>query len=92
MKYIGFKHQSENKQNSDKYRITSILIETDIIVFICDVIMCFTSEWPINLPMQVTNWPNIFGDQGQFSDPDFISGIHQRKNVRFADNWFLYPL
>jgi hypothetical protein len=24
-------------------------------------------------------------DQGQFIDPDFISGTHQRKNVQFAD-------
>ena len=26
-----------------------------------------------------------FVDQGQFSDPDFISGTHQRENVQFAD-------
>jgi hypothetical protein len=25
-------------------------------------------------------------DQGQFSDPDFINGTHQRENVQFA-NW-----
>jgi hypothetical protein len=24
-------------------------------------------------------------DQGQYSDPDFISGTHQRKNVQFDD-------
>jgi hypothetical protein len=24
-------------------------------------------------------------DQGQFSDPDFISGTHQMENVQFAD-------
>jgi hypothetical protein len=24
-------------------------------------------------------------DQGQFSDPDFISDKHQRENVQFAD-------
>jgi hypothetical protein len=24
-------------------------------------------------------------DQGQFSDPDFISGTHERENVQFAD-------
>jgi hypothetical protein len=24
--------------------------------------------------------------QGQFSDPDFISGTQQRENVQFADN------
>jgi hypothetical protein len=47
--------------------------------------MCFTSDWPINLRMRVTNWPNIFVDQGQFSDLDFISGTHQRENVQFAD-------
>jgi hypothetical protein len=35
--------------------------------------------------MRVTNWPNIFVDQGQFSDPDFISGTHKKKNVHFAD-------
>jgi hypothetical protein len=46
--------------------------KTDVIVFIGDVIMCFTSDWPINLRMPVTNWPNIFVDQGQFSDTHFI--------------------
>ena len=35
--------------------------------------------------MWVTNWPNIFVDQDQFRDPDFISGTHQRKNVQFVD-------
>jgi hypothetical protein len=57
---------------------------TDVIVFTRHVI-CFTSDWPINLRMRVTNWPNIFVDQGQFSDPDFISCTHQRENVQFAD-------
>jgi hypothetical protein len=38
--------------------------------------------------MQVTNRPNIFVDQGQFSDPDFISSTHQRKNVKFVDKTF----
>ena len=37
------------------------------------------------LSMWVTNWPNIFVDQGQFSDPDFISDTHQIENVKFAD-------
>jgi len=37
------------------------------------------------LHMRVTNWPTIFVDQGQFSDPDFISGTYQRENVQFAD-------
>ena len=31
------------------------------------------------LHMRARNWPNIFVDQGQFSDPDFISGTHQRE-------------
>jgi hypothetical protein len=57
----------------------------NVIVFIGDVIMCFTSDWQINLGMRVTNWPNIFVDQGQFSEPDYISGIHLRENVQFAD-------
>ena len=42
---------------------------------------------------RVTNWRNIFVDQGQFSDPDFISGTHQREKVQFADksmfSWLL---
>jgi hypothetical protein len=25
-------------------------------------------------------------NQGQFSDPDFMSATHQRENVQFADN------
>jgi len=31
-------------------------------------------------------------DQGRFNDPDFISGTHQRENVKFDDNskYFLY--
>jgi hypothetical protein len=36
------------------------------------------------LHMRVTDWPNIFVDQGQFSDPDFISSTHQRENVQLA--------
>jgi hypothetical protein len=62
----------------------------DIIVFIGDIIMCFTSDWQINLRMRVTNWPNIFVDQGQFSDSDFISGTHQRENVQIADKCFYF--
>ena len=58
---------------------------SDLIVFIRDIIMCFTSDWPINLRMRVMNWPNIFVDQCKFSDLDFISGTHQRENVQFAD-------
>jgi hypothetical protein len=38
--------------------------------------------------MRVMNRPNIFVDQGQFSDPDFISGTHQRGNVKFANNYY----
>ena len=58
--------------------------KTDVIVFISDA-MCFTSDWPINLCTRVKNWPNIFVDQSQFSDSDFINGIHQRENVQFTD-------
>ena len=53
--------------------------------------MCFTSVLSINLRMQVTKWPNIFMDQGQFSDPGFISGTHQKEDVQFADKT-KYPL
>jgi hypothetical protein len=28
-------------------------------------------------------------DQNQFSDPDFISGTHQRENVQFANKLYL---
>jgi hypothetical protein len=38
---------------------------TDVIVFIGDIMMCFTSDWPINLCMRVINWPNIFVDQSR---------------------------
>jgi hypothetical protein len=33
-------------------------------------------------------------DQGQFSDPDFTSGTHQRENVQFTDKlgYYLKPL
>jgi hypothetical protein len=40
--------------------------------------------------MQVPNRPNIFLDQGQFSDPDFINGTHQRENVQFADKKYIH--
>ena len=50
---------------------------TDVIVSISDAIICFMSDWLINLHKRVTNWPNIFVDQSQFSDPDFISSTHQ---------------
>ena len=52
--------------------------------------MCFTSDWPINLHMRIMNWPNIFVDQGEFNDPDFINGTHQRENVQFADKLYYY--
>jgi hypothetical protein len=39
------------------------------------------------LHMWVTNSHNIFVDQGQFSNPDFISGTHQRENVQFANKY-----
>ena len=42
------------------------------------------------LRMRVTNWPNVFVDQGQFSDPDFISGTHQRENVKFVNKAFYW--
>lgn len=31
------------------------VFRTDVIVFIGDVIMCFTLDWPINVRMRVTN-------------------------------------
>jgi hypothetical protein len=37
------------------------------------------------LLMQVTNSPNVFVDQGQFSDPDFINATYIRENVQFAN-------
>ena len=39
------------------------------------------------LRIQVTNRPNIFVNQGQYSEPEFISGTHQRENVQFADTF-----
>ena len=69
------------------------IFKTNVIVFMGDVKMCLTSHWLIIfnisqfLHMQVTNWPNIFMDQGQFSDPDFIIGTRQRENVQFADKY-----
>ena len=58
---------------------------TDVTVFIGDVIMCSTSDWSIQLSMQVTNLHYIFVDQSQFSDPTFINSTHQRENVQFAN-------
>jgi hypothetical protein len=42
--------------------------------------------------MRVKNRPNIFSDQGQYSDPDFISSTHQRENVQFADKFKYHVL
>jgi hypothetical protein len=60
--------------------------------FIWDVKMCLQSHWPIIFTSvsscacrSVMNWPNIFVNQGQFSDPDFICGTHPRQHVQFAD-------
>jgi hypothetical protein len=56
------------------------IFKTGIIDFIGDVKMCLTSHWSIIfnisqfLRMRGTDWPNIFVDQAQFSDPDFVSG------------------
>jgi hypothetical protein len=72
------------------------IFKTDIIVFSSDVKMCLMSHWPIIfnisqfLWMRVMNWPNMFVNQGRFSDPDFISGTHQRENVQFADKWIYW--
>ena len=53
-----------------------------VVVFIGDVLTDNFQYQSQFLRMRVTNWPNIFVDQGQFSDPDFISGTHQRGNVQ----------
>ena len=69
------------------------LFKTGDIIFIGDLKTCLTSHWPIIfnisqfLRMRVKTWPNIFVDQGQFSEPDFISGTHQWENVQFADKY-----
>jgi hypothetical protein len=39
--------------------------------------------------MRVMNWSNIFVNQWQFSNPDFISGTHRRENVQFAEKCYL---
>ena len=67
------------------------IFKTGDIIFIGDLKTCLTSHWPIIfnisqfLRMRVKTWPNIFVDQGQFSEPDYISGTHLRENVQFAD-------
>ena len=61
------------------------VFRNDFIVFISDIMMCFTSDWLMNLRMRVTNLPSIFVDQGLISDRDFMSGTQQRENVQFAD-------
>jgi len=67
------------------------IFKTGLIVFIGDV-KHFDVELTANfqyqsqfLLMQVTNSPNVFVDQGQFSDPDFINATHIRENVQFAN-------
>ena len=53
------------------------IFKTGVIVFIGEVKMSL--------------WTNlIFVDKGQFSDPDFISGTHQRENVQFANKCLLF--
>jgi hypothetical protein len=70
------------------------IFKTGIIVFISDVKICLSSHLPIIfkisqfLRMRVTNRAIFFFvDQGQLSDPDFISCTHQKENVQFAKNY-----
>jgi hypothetical protein len=86
------------KVETDIIRRAEILVimyveiyKTGIIIFIGDVTLTDNFQYQNQfLHMWVTNQPNIFVDQGQFSDTDFISGTHQRKNIPFADQWFSY--
>ena len=70
------------------------IFKSGIIVFISDVKICLSSHLPIIfkisqfLRMRVTNRAIFFFvDQGQLSDPDFISCTHQKENVQFAKNY-----
>jgi hypothetical protein len=66
------------------------IFKTDVIVFIGDVTLTNTFQYQSQfLRMRVMNWPNIFVDQCQFRDPDFISSTHQRENVQFHFIWKL---
>ena len=63
------------------------IFKTGVIVFVGDITLTDNFQYQSQfLHMRVTNWPNIFVDQSQFSDPDFISGTQQRENVQFANN------
>ena len=62
------------------------IFKTGVIVFIVDLTLTDNFQYQNHLfRMQVTKWLNIFVDQGQFSDQDFISKTHQRENIQFAD-------
>jgi hypothetical protein len=51
-----------------------------------DVTLAYNFQYQSQiLHMIVTTLPNNNADQGQFSEPDFISGTHQKENVQFAD-------
>ena len=50
---------------------------------------CHTDNVNIRVSSCVFELPNIFVDQGQFSDPDFIIGTHQRKKFQFADKYII---
>ena len=62
-------------------------------VFVGDVKFFLSSHLPIIfkisqfLRMRVTNRAIFFVDQGQLSDPDFISCTHQKENVQFAKKY-----
>jgi len=56
---------------------------TEVIVFIGDLIMCFTSDCMINLCIRtdpIFLWINVSS-----VIQSFISDTHQRENIQFAD-------
>jgi hypothetical protein len=67
-------------------RLAAILVIMSVLNFKTNVILQYAQRFFIFnisqfMTMRVTNWPNIFVDQGQFSDSDSISSTHQREHV-----------
>jgi len=83
----------KSRQTLSEVVIMSVeAFRTDIIVFISDVIMCFTSDWLINICMRVTNWSNILWIKVSSVIQTLSAAHHQSKIVKFAEkqiDWYI---
>ena len=68
------------------------IFETGVIVFIGEVKCVFFKIRVSSCACKLRTHLIFFVDQGQFSDPDFISSTHRRENVQFGDKKNIKPV